>query len=101
MGNKTRNKTRKRDEISVLVASIHGVSPRYVQMVRAGERENEAILTTVMDLLEGKNKLVDEVKKLVPFSEKCKKRAKTTLGSIRNDREKGADLPHNSQLSII
>lgn len=100
MGNKATITTRKRDEITSIVAEIHGVSARYVQMVRNGERENEQILASVMDLLEGKNKLIESVKQLVPLDKKPEKRRKTTLGSIKKGFENGSNVPDNSTLRI-
>lgn len=44
-----------------------GVNERYVRYVINGERENETVMSTYMALAEGSNKLLDEVKKLVPF----------------------------------
>ena len=49
------------------VADIHKVSTRLVYYVIDGERENEAIMTTYMEFVEGENRLLEEVKKLVPF----------------------------------
>lgn len=48
-------------------AEIMGVSPRYVRMVINGERNDEAVLVVYMELKEGGNRLVEAVKKLVPF----------------------------------
>ena len=55
---------KKPDDICRKVALIHGVSPRYVRMIRDGERENEFIFTTVMDFVEGEKKLFEDVKML-------------------------------------
>jgi len=65
---------RKNDNICKKVALMYGVSPRYVTMVRNGERNNEAILASIMDLKEGEKILLEEVKKLVPegATKKCK-----------------------------
>ena len=43
------------------------VSPRYVRMVINGERENAQVMDVYMRLLEGENKLLAQVKELVPF----------------------------------
>lgn len=82
MSKNTSREVRKRDHVSELTAEIHGVSPRLVQYVRTGERENESILTTVMEVHEGINKLVEEIKQRVILEEKPKKRPKTTLGYL-------------------
>lgn len=49
-------------------AEIVGVSERYVQLVLNAERQNEEVLLVFMELDEGENKLVQEVKKLVPLN---------------------------------
>ncbi len=49
-------------------AAIHGVSKRYVYMVIKGDREDDAVFTTYMDLLEGSNDLLNAVEQLVPFN---------------------------------
>ena len=69
---------RKRDNICQKVALIHGVSPDYVRKIRNGDRDNEAIFTTVMDFVEGEKKLIEEVKLLAEqdranaIAQKCK-----------------------------
>jgi len=50
------------------VAKMHGVTSRYVNYILSGERNNTGILNTCMYFLEGKNALVEEVKKLIPFN---------------------------------
>ncbi len=49
-------------------AMLVGVSQRYVRMVMAGDRENDKVIEVFMELTEGKNLLLQEVKKLVPFN---------------------------------
>lgn len=61
-------KVEKRGEITYYIkktAEICGVSERHVRFVVNGERENETILKTYMELNEGANKLIQSVKKLV------------------------------------
>jgi hypothetical protein len=74
MGLKPRKKRRKPDWVSVDTAKIHQVTPRYVNEIRSGTKNNEQILTTVMDLIEGHeklvNKLIEEVKRVVPIQDK-------------------------------
>jgi hypothetical protein len=48
-------------------AAIHGVTASYVYKILAGERENEEIFCTYMDLLEGANNLIEQVKNAVPL----------------------------------
>lgn len=55
------------DDTASLVAEMYGVSKRYVNMVIEGTRMNENILISYMQLKEGKNLLVEAVKKAVPF----------------------------------
>ena len=55
---KTTNKAPERDDTARIVARIHGVTERYVQMVRNGERENEEIMATLVDFKTGKAELI-------------------------------------------
>ncbi len=48
-------------------ADIHGVSTRFVYMVLNGERGNDEVFTTYMNLHEGVNDLVEAVKQMVQF----------------------------------
>ena len=50
------------------VAEITGLKPNSVEKIIRGDRENEEVFTTYMELLERDNALLDEVKKLVPFN---------------------------------
>jgi hypothetical protein len=64
------NHSRRSAEKAAIVAKtaeITGVSDRYVRYVIAGERENEAVLSTYMTLLEEFDKLPDAVRQLVPL----------------------------------
>lgn len=49
-------------------AKICHVSVRYVRMVISGDRENEQVMNVYMRLLEGENKLLAQVRELVPFN---------------------------------
>ena len=60
-------KRKKPDEISQIVAKIHGVTPRYVRMVRSGEKNNPEILATIVEYLQGKNQLLERIKEMVPL----------------------------------
>lgn len=64
---KTVRKSKLRDDTARIVAKIHGVSTSYVQKVRAGERENEEIMATLVDYAVGKNKLIKHLEELVPI----------------------------------
>lgn len=71
--NTEKNKIRDAENAAIVkrVADIHGVSERYVNMVRNGERENEAIMNSYMELKESiheKSALLKAVNTLVPFS---------------------------------
>ena len=50
------------------VAEICGVKIPSVYKILRGDRNNEEVFTTYMELRERDNKLLDEVKKLVPFT---------------------------------
>lgn len=56
-----------RRDVVALVAEAHRVSPRYVRYVIAGDRENEEILATYMEIVEQDNLLLQAVKAAVPF----------------------------------
>lgn len=59
-------KTKRRD-VATLTAEIHGVTADYVRKVIKGDRENEAILATYMEIVEQDNKLIQAVKNAVPL----------------------------------
>jgi hypothetical protein len=61
-------------DIATTVAGIHGVSYEHVRLVIKGDRVNESILTTYMEILEGKTALLQKVKELVPIEKpkRCK-----------------------------
>jgi hypothetical protein len=63
---KTTRKVKLRDDTVRIIAEIHGVSPRYVNMVRNGERENDNIMATLIDYQIGKNKLIKHLEELIP-----------------------------------
>jgi hypothetical protein len=62
---------RNRDPINyarvIKTAECVGVSTSLVTKVINGERNNDKVLSTFMELQEGENALLDAVKKLVPF----------------------------------
>jgi hypothetical protein len=60
-------KLKLRDEAASVVASIFHLTPRAVRMVINGETTNESVLEAVITYREGKNKLIQEIEKLVPF----------------------------------
>lgn len=72
-----------RDDIANIVAELHQVTPDYVRKIRRGEKENEEIMATIMDVHEAKNNLIKEVKRLIPVEKLPPKRPKTTLGDLR------------------
>lgn len=71
-GTKTIGKTMRtvviRRDAASIIAEKWGVSTRYVRMIRDGERVHEQILTDYLELIEQDNKLIDAVKKSVPFN---------------------------------
>jgi hypothetical protein len=74
MANKSQKLERKRDDVASTVALIHGVTPDYVRKVRRGDRNDEPILNSIMDIIEGRTKLLQEVKELVKLDENTAKR---------------------------
>ena len=73
---KTITRGKKRDEVARIVADIHGVSPRYVRMVRNGERKNDEIMATLVDFRQEQSKLIQHLRKLVPIKPNPKKYAR-------------------------
>jgi hypothetical protein len=57
----------KRRDVATIVARIHGVSDNYVRKVIRGDRENEEIFSTVMEIIEQDNLLIEAVRKAVPL----------------------------------
>ncbi len=49
-------------------AELTGVKPTSVYRIIRGDRKNEEVFTTYMELMERDNALLNEVKKLVPFN---------------------------------
>ena len=64
---KTKEINIKRRDVAALVADIHKVSARYVRYVIDGDRENEAIMATYMEIVEQDNLLLNAVRKAVPL----------------------------------
>jgi hypothetical protein len=95
MVNKSIDKVKKRDTIAVKVADMYGVSPDYVRKIRRGDRDNEDIFATIMDLVEGETRLIQEVKRRVPFDQKAKKGQKTSIKDL-NDAENTTEKRANS-----
>lgn len=66
------NKPNKRDAEMAYrvkrVAELTGKNPASVYRILRGDRNNEEVFTTYMELLERDNQLMEEVKKLVPFN---------------------------------
>lgn len=73
---KTTRKNKKRDEVAAIVADIHGVSPRYVRMVRDGERDDDEILATLIEYTQGKNELIRALEKTVSINPNPKRYAR-------------------------
>lgn len=61
-------KHRKRTETAVVIANIARKTPAYVRMVMNGDRENQDILTATILYEQEKSKLIQKIKKLVPFN---------------------------------
>ncbi|RTL47227.1 MAG: hypothetical protein EKK39_14755 [Sphingobacteriales bacterium] len=58
----------KRAALVKKTAELMGVSQRYVNMVLAGERDSDCIISCYMELLEGENLLLEKVRQLLPFN---------------------------------
>lgn len=77
---KTSTRVKRGDDIARIVADIHGVSVSYVQKIRAGERENDDIMETLVEYTQGKkalirklyekNKLIKHIESLIPIEPK-------------------------------
>lgn len=69
---KSTNNSNKRDSETATrvkrTADLCGVSTRYVYMVIIGDRVDENVLSVYMQLAEGENKLLESVRKVVPFN---------------------------------
>lgn len=72
----TRKDKPQRDDTAQIVARIHKVTPRYVQMVRTGKRENEEILATLVDYQTGKNQLIRTLEEMVQITPNPEKYAR-------------------------
>ncbi len=86
MVSKTIVDSKKRDEAASVVAKLHNVSDRYVRMVINGDRENQAILYSYFDYIEGKNALIEKIKTLIKLDGIAAK-------SDRMNPESGVTLP--------
>ncbi|MBS1642371.1 MAG: hypothetical protein JSR11_07795 [Bacteroidetes bacterium] len=69
---KNKRKIKDRDTIRAArvkkTAGIIGVSERTVRRVINGDTDNENVMSAFMLITEGENKLLNEVKKLVPLN---------------------------------
>lgn len=63
-----KKRSAKRAALIEVTAVLRGVSTRQVQRVLAGDQNNDKVVDTYMELNEGFDKLIDEVKKMVPFN---------------------------------
>lgn len=61
-------KRKKRNETAQVIAQISGYSPSMVRKVMNGVRENKDILNATIIWEQGQNKLLQHIKKLVPFN---------------------------------
>lgn len=71
MEKSNRNKSKrdiKRAATIIETAELTGVSTRSVRRIMESEQKNETVVMVFMEIEEGKNKLLSEVKKLVPFN---------------------------------
>ena len=68
---KNKDTVKRRRDVASLVAEIHGVTADHVRKVIRGDRENEEIVLTYMEILERDSMLLIAVKKAVPFDKVC------------------------------
>jgi hypothetical protein len=73
-GAKSRQKNKemmlRRRDVPALVAEIHGVTADHVRKVVRGDRENEEILATYMQIIKNDNLLLQAVKNVLPVNAK-------------------------------
>ena len=69
-GAKSRQKNKeialRRRDVPALVAEIHGVTADHVRKVVRGDRENEEILATYLQIIKNDNLLLQAVKNVLP-----------------------------------
>jgi hypothetical protein len=73
---KTSRKYKKRDDVAATVAKIKGLSYRYVQMVRDGEREDEEVMAMLVEYTQGKTALIKSLEKIVKITPNPKRYAR-------------------------
>ncbi|WP_158085295.1 hypothetical protein [Niastella vici] len=56
----------RRRDVPALVAEIHGVTADHVRKVVRGDRENQEILATYMQIIKNDNLLLQAVKNVIP-----------------------------------
>ncbi len=82
MGFKPRKKRRKPDWISGTTADLYDETARYVNMVRNGERNDSEIMSMVMFLTEGHNKLIEAAKELVSLQKEASRKKPLKYGDL-------------------
>lgn len=78
----TNNPDKKRDDLCATVADMSGYKSDFIRKVRNGDRENEKVLTALIELEVGWNKLVEEVSRVVDFQRPAKRNTKK-LGDLK------------------
>jgi hypothetical protein len=58
----------KRRDAATIIAEKWGVVPDYVRKVIRGDRKHEEILTDYLELIQEDNKLIEAIRKAVPFN---------------------------------
>ena len=74
MSDNTIHKGRKHDDTAEIIADIWGVKSDYIRKIRNGDRDNDEILCSITDYLEGKSKLIEEIKARIPVEHTIKGR---------------------------
>lgn len=64
---KQQSKRKNQEQIVSIIAEKYRVSDRHVQLVIAGDRQNEEIFADYMFYKQEHNELLEKVKELVPF----------------------------------
>lgn len=65
---KTTNNDLKLNDTVRVVAHIHGVTPRYVRMVRNLDRDDDEVTDTMIVFEQKVSKLIQELKRRVPLT---------------------------------
>lgn len=68
---------RKRDAVASKASELTGYSYEYCRLVRNGNRQNELIECVLVEIAQNENKLLEAVKKAVPFDLEIDRKTRT------------------------